>query len=155
MIQIGVIGSSSANELEERIAYEVGREIARRGCVLVCGGLGGVMEAACKGAKDEGGITVGIIPSLNKEDANPYVDVIIPTGYGLARNHLVVRASDVLIAVGGYIGTLSEISFALNENKTVIGINSWELDERRITKGKYLKAENAHEAVDMAIREVQ
>ena len=98
---------------------------------------------------------MGIIPSLNKEDANPYVDVVIPTGYGLARNHLVVRSSDVLIAVGGYIGTLSEISFALNENKTVVAINSWELDEGRITKGKYIKARDAREAVDIALREIQ
>ncbi len=136
-----------------RIAYRVGFLIARAGAVLVCGGLGGVMEEACRGAKEAGGTTVGILPSLNPGDANPHVDIVIPTGFGLARNVLVVRASDALVAVDGYVGTLSEIAFALNEGKTVVGIGSWRLDEHRISNGRYVHASTPEEAVDIALEE--
>lgn len=112
------------------------------------------MLHASKGAKDAGGLTMGILP-WGKEEANEYVDIAIPTHYGLARNHILVRASDVLIAIDGYIGTLSEISFALNEEKTVVALNSWEIDEEKITKGKYIKAENPEEAVKLALKEIR
>ena len=148
---IGVIGGSVCSEEICKIAYDVGFLIAQRGAALISGGMGGVMQHACKGAKDAGGITVGILP-YGKEDANPYVDIAIPTQYGLARNHMVVRASDVLIAIDGAIGTLSEISFALNEEKTVIALKSWEIEKKKITKGKYIEARTPEEAVELAFQ---
>jgi uncharacterized protein (TIGR00725 family) len=106
----------------------VGRLVAGRGAVLVSGGLGGVMEAACRGAREAGGTTVGILPGSDRAAANPYVDVAVPTGLGEARNALVVRAADVLIAVGGGYGTLSEIALALKAGKRVIGLGTWEIE---------------------------
>ncbi len=147
---VGIIGGSSCSEEICKLAYRVGYLLAKQDIVVVTGGLGGVMLHASKGAKDAGGITLGILP-YGKEEANPYVDIAIPTFFGLARNHLVVRASDVLIAIDGYIGTLSEISFALNENKTVISLFSWKLEKEKITKGRYLEANTPEEAVEMAI----
>ncbi len=148
---IGVIGGSSCNGRLCELAYRVGYLIGKSGALLVTGGLGGVMLHACRGAKDAGGLTLGILP-WGKEEANPYVDIGIPTHYGLARNHLVVRASDVLIAIDGFIGTLSEISFALNEGKTVISLESWHLEKDKISRGKYIEAENAEEAINLALR---
>jgi uncharacterized protein (TIGR00725 family) len=106
----------------------VGREVAARGALLVCGGLGGVMEAACRGAKDAGGRTVGILPGTDRAAANPFVDIAIPTGLGEARNALVVGAADGLIAVGGGYGTLSEIALALKAGKRVVGLDSWDIE---------------------------
>jgi uncharacterized protein (TIGR00725 family) len=128
--QIGVIGGGTCPSEIYEIAQEVGREIARNGFSLVCGGLGGVMEAACRGAKEAGGITIGILPTSNKRDANPYVDLVIPTGLGHARNVLVVHASDALVAVDGETGTLSEIAIALKVGKPIVGIKTWELEGR-------------------------
>jgi uncharacterized protein (TIGR00725 family) len=106
----------------------VGRGLAAQGAVVVCGGLGGVMEAACRGAKQAGGHTVGILPGSDRGAANPFVDTAVPTGLGEARNALVVRAADALIAVGGGYGTLSEIAFALKAGKRVVGLDSWDID---------------------------
>jgi uncharacterized protein (TIGR00725 family) len=110
------------------VAEEVGRLLARRGAVVVSGGLGGVMEAACRGARSEGGVAVGILPGLDRGAANPHVSVAVATGLGEARNALVVRAADALIAVGGAYGTLSEIALALKAGKPVIGLGTWEID---------------------------
>lgn len=110
------------------MAEEVGRLLARRGAVVVCGGLGGVMEAACRGARGEGGVAVGILPGLDRGAANPYVTVAVATGLGEARNALVVRAADALIAVGGAYGTLSEIALALKAGNPVIGLGTWKID---------------------------
>jgi uncharacterized protein (TIGR00725 family) len=96
--------------------------------VLICGGLGGVMEAACRGAKQTGGTTVGILPGDDRSAANPYVDIVIPTGLGEARNAVVVRSADALIAIGGAYGTLSEIAFALKAGKLVVGLGTWEVE---------------------------
>ena len=109
-------------------AAEVGRLIAERGAVLVCGGRGGAMEAACRGAKEVGGLTVGILPGSDRSEANPFVDVVLPTGLGEARNALVVAAADVVIAIGGGYGTLSEIALALKVGKRVIGLGTWEIE---------------------------
>jgi uncharacterized protein (TIGR00725 family) len=109
-------------------AAEVGRLIAERGAVLVCGGRGGAMEAACRGAKEVGGLTVGILPGPDRSEANPFVDVVLPTGLGDARNALVVGAADVVIAIGGGYGTLSEIALALKAGKRVIGLGTWEIE---------------------------
>jgi uncharacterized protein (TIGR00725 family) len=102
--------------------------LAERGAVLVCGGLGGVMEAACRGAKEGGATTIGILPGSDRSAANPFVDLAIPTGLGEARNALVVRSADALIAVGGGYGTLSEIALALKAGKRVAGIESWDVE---------------------------
>ena len=105
----------------------MGRRLAEAGAVVVCGGLGGVMEAACRGAKAAGGTTVGILPGTDRLDANDYVDVAIPTGIGEARNALVVGTADAVVAVGGEFGTLSEIALALKAGTPVIGLRTWEL----------------------------
>lgn len=141
---IGVIGTSEASNEEYKTAEEVGREIARRKGILVCGGLGGVMEASCRGAKSEGGLTIGIIPGSSKKEANPYVDIPIVTGISEARNIIVVRSSNAIIAIGGSFGTLSEIAFALKLEIPVIGINTWEVSTN------IKKATTPKEAVDLA-----
>src|SRR5881227_2676868 len=125
---VAVVGPGEAEPDEIAAAERVGAELARRGAVVVCGGLGGVMEAACRGAKEAGGTTVGILPGSDRGAANPFVDVALPTGLGEARNALVVRAADVLIAVGGAYGTLSEIALALKGGKRVVGLRSWDID---------------------------
>jgi uncharacterized protein (TIGR00725 family) len=124
---IAVVGAGRASAGELATAEAVGALLAERAAVVVCGGLGGVMEAACRGAKSAGGTTVGILPGLDRTAANEWVDVAIATGLGEARNSLVVRAADALIAVGGEFGTLSEIALALKTGKRVVGIGTWEL----------------------------
>ena len=140
-MHIGVIGAGQCSPSVERIAEEVGKEIAKFKAILICGGLGGVMEAAARGAKIEGGLTVGILPGVTPDEANQYIDVPIVTGLGHARNILVVRSSDALIAVEGGYGTLSEISIALKLKKPVVGINTWDISK------DILQAKNAREAV--------
>jgi len=117
-----------AGEGDSPVAQAVGRELASRSAVVVCGGLGGVMEAACRGAKEAGGHTVGILPGSDRTAANPFVDTAVPTGLGEARNVLVVRAADALIAVGGGYGTLSEIALALKAGKRVVALDSWDIE---------------------------
>ena len=124
---ISVIGPGEAGSEFTSIAEEVGREIARRDYAVVCGGLSGVMEAVCRGAKSEGGLTVGILPGDSKNSSNKYVDIPIVTAIGQARNLAVVLSGDVIIAIGGSFGTLSEISFALRFKKNIIGINTWDI----------------------------
>jgi uncharacterized protein (TIGR00725 family) len=123
-----VVGPGEATVDELAAAESVGRELARAGAVLVCGGLGGAMEAASRGAHEARGVAVGILPGTDRSAANPYLDVAIPTGLGEARNALVVRAADALVAVGGGYGTLSEIAFALKAGKPVVGLGTWEID---------------------------
>jgi uncharacterized protein (TIGR00725 family) len=134
---IGVIGSGFADGKTLHTAETVGRIIAKRGALLVCGGLGGVMEAAARGAKTEGGTTIGILPHPEKESANPFIDIPVATGFGEGRNVIIVRTADALIAIGGEYGTLSEIAFALKMGKTVIGLDTWDI------KG-VVKAESGH-----------
>jgi hypothetical protein len=141
---IAVIGAGCADKELLTIAEEVGRLIALNGAVLVCGGLGGVMEAASRGANTEGGITIGILPGLEKSAANPYIKVPVATGLGEIRNAIIVRSADVLIAIGGEYGTLSEIAFGLKTGKTVIGIGTWDI------KG-IIKARSAEDAVNRAL----
>ncbi len=124
MHYIGVIGSSSCTTEEKITAFETGKEIAERDRVLICGGLGGVMEEASRGCYKEGGTVIGILPGNKRSEANPYVTYALPTGLGEVRNFLVVRSSDVLIAIAGGYGTLSEIAIALKENKHVITIGT-------------------------------
>jgi uncharacterized protein (TIGR00725 family) len=126
---VAVVGAGDVldGSPEAEAAEAVGRLVAEAGAVVVCGGLGGVMAAACRGAAGAGGTTVGILPGSSRTDANPWVSVALPTGLGEARNALVVRAVDVLVAVGGGYGTLSEIALALKAGKRVIGLGSWEI----------------------------
>lgn len=120
-----MIGPGAAEPADVDRAEAVGAALAKAGAVLVCGGLGGVMEAACRGAHDAGGLTIGLLPSDAREAANEWVQVAIPTGLGEARNVLVVRAASAVIAIGGGWGTLSEMALALRAGKPVIGLESW------------------------------
>ena len=125
---IGVIGGSEAAPDILMLAEQVGGLIARAGGVLVCGGLGGVMEAAARGAKAEGGLTVGIVPGPSRAEANDHIDIAVATNMGHARNAIIAQTCDALIAVGGRYGTLSEIGFGLALGKKVIGLRSWDID---------------------------
>lgn len=138
---LAVIGAGSADGSILRIAEDVGKYIARRNAIMICGGLGGVMEAAAKGAKSEGGITVGILPHDNRLKINPYIDIPVATGFGEGRNIIIVRTADALIAIGGEFGTLSEIAHALKIGKIVVGINTWDIEG-------IVKADNAEDAVN-------
>jgi uncharacterized protein (TIGR00725 family) len=125
---IGVIGGNSVGKKHYDAAFTAGAGIAKRGAVLVCGGLSGVMEAACRGAKSEGGTTIGILPGKSRKAANGFVDHAIATGLGEARNLAIVNTADAFIAIDGKEGTLSEIAFALKAGKKVIGIDTYDID---------------------------
>jgi uncharacterized protein (TIGR00725 family) len=148
---IAVIGGSQCSPQEAEVAEKVGRELAQQGAVLVCGGLGGVMEAACKGANAEGGLTIGILPGDSRQAANPYVQIPIITGMGYARNVIVVKSAQAVIAIGGSYGTLSEISHALQNNIPVIGLNTWSLSRNGQPDTSIIPAQNPTEAVDKAL----
>ena len=151
-LRIAVIGPNECSEAEYELGVAVGRELARQGCVLVCGGLGGMMEAAAKGAKSEGGLTVGILPGSDAADANAFIDVPLPTGLGTFRNMLVVRSTDAVIAIDGRYGTLSEIAFALRLKVPVVGLHTWTISkDGKIDPGIHV-AKTPREAVDMAVQ---
>jgi len=143
-VRIGVIGGGSPEAEALEIAFEVGKLIAEKGAILVCGGLGGVMEAASQGAKKAGGMTVGILPGNNPDQANPYIDIPIATNMGHSRNSLVALNSDVLIAIDGQYGTLSEIAFGCIYEKKIIGLGTWDI------KG-IIQAETPEQAVNLAL----
>jgi uncharacterized protein (TIGR00725 family) len=124
-----------------------GKLIAEKGAILVCGGLSGVMEAAARGVKQAGGLSIGILPGNSPQDANPHIDIAIATGLGYTRNSLVVMNSDILIAIDGRYGTLSEIAYGRVQGKKVIGISTWDI------KG-VIKAETAEEAVNLALKDI-
>lgn len=147
--QIGVIGAGKCDKDVALIAEEVGREIAKHGAVLICGGLGGVMQAAARGAKQEDGTTIGILPGNNREDANPYIDIVILSAMGHARNAIIAQSCDALIAIDGEYGTLSEIALSLKMGKTVVVLESkWAIEGTIVAK-------NAKEAVEMAFGDNQ
>jgi uncharacterized protein (TIGR00725 family) len=148
-VYIGVIGAGHCTNKLKKVALEVGREIAESGAIMVCGGLDGIMKAAAEGAKSAQGATIGIIPSDNKADANEHIDCVIATGMGEVRNLIIIRTADVLIALPGMFGTLSELGFALKLKKPVISLGSWDIHE------KIIKAENPKEAVKLALQEIQ
>ncbi len=126
-LRIGVIGASTCSAKLNRMAYEVGRLIAESGAVLICGGMGGVMAAACRGAVEAGGMTVGILPGSSARDGNGNLTVPVVTGMGYARNAIVVQSSQVLIAIGGKYGTLSELAFAAQFKIPVVGLSTWKI----------------------------
>ncbi|MCR4408032.1 MAG: TIGR00725 family protein [Anaerolineae bacterium] len=148
---IAVVGASQCTPREAEIAEAIGRELARRGAILICGGRGGVMEAACRGAKAGGGQTVGILPGASRYEANPYVDIPIATGLGEARNLIIVRSADAVIAVGGEYGTLSELAFALKLGVPVVGLGTWELSKGGLSVDAILRATSPVEAVEQAL----
>ena len=150
-IYVAVIGSAVCDAQDAALAMEVGGAIAQRGAVLVCGGRGGVMEAACQGAKSAGGTTIGILPGKDRREANPYVDVPIATGLGEARNAIVVRAADAVVAIGGGYGTLSEIGLALKMGRPVVGLGTWELRQTGQPVDAVVPVETAVQAVDLAL----
>ena len=124
---MAVVGPGEADAQAEEQAAMLGRALAAGGAVVVCGGLGGVMGAACRGAREGGGTTVGILPGTDRVAANPWVDVALPTGLGEARNALVVLAADAVVAVAGGFGTLSEIALALKSGRRVVGLATWDI----------------------------
>jgi uncharacterized protein (TIGR00725 family) len=150
-LYVSVSGSGDAPPETNALAEEVGSLLARADAVVVCGGLGGVMEAVCRGAKSAGGRTVGILPGTERADANPYVDIALPTGLGESRNALIARAADVLIAIAGEFGTLSEIGFALKVGTPVVGLNTWELRQRGERIEAVRSAATPAEAVKLAV----
>lgn len=155
-ITIGVIGGSSIDEKNRDLAYEVGKHIALNDAVLVCGGLGGTMEAASRGAAENGGLVVGLLPGEEKGSANPFIHIALPTGMGVGRNILVVRSSDVLIAFPGSYGTLSEIALALNTGKTVIYMpGAWNLSKiGQVDSSLFKEAFDAPSAVGLALNAI-
>jgi len=148
---IAVIGGSDCTPEEARLAEEVGRGLARNGAVLICGGLGGVMRAACKGASAEGGLTVGILPGNSRQTANPYVNIPIVTNLSEARNIIVVKSAEAIIAIGGGYGTLSELGHALRNGTPVIGLNTWSLSRNERPDNSIVPARNPADAVKKAL----
>lgn len=148
---IAVVGPGICTEEEARSAYAVGKALAEAGVAVITGGLGGVMEAACRGAFEASGVTIGILPGLNPADANRFVSVPIATGLGELRNYLIVRAADAVIAIGGEWGTLSEIAMAMKLGRSVVGLGSWDLKSPNPATRPMLKAESPDEAVKLAL----
>ena len=148
---IAVVGASHASTDELKTAEEIGRLIARSGAVLVCGGMEGVMEAACRGASGEGGMTVGILPGDTRHGANEFVRIPVVTGIGHARNVAVVKTAQAVIAVGGGYGTLSEIAHALQGGIPVIGLGTWRISQNGKNQDPIIRAGNPHEAVETAL----
>lgn len=148
---MAVVGTGTADAAEAATAEQVGRILAERGCVVVCGGLGGVMEAVARGARGEGGTVVGLLPGTDRGDGNEHLSVAVATGLGEMRNALVVRSADAVIAVGGAYGTLSEIALALRAGTPVVGLDTWELVRRGRPDQSVIRAGDPHAAVELAL----
>lgn len=152
---IAVIGDGRCDAATAAEAEAVGRALAEAGATVVCGGLGGVMEAACRGAKSAGGTTVGILPGLDRRAANPYVDIPIVTGMDQARNLIVVRTGQAVVAVRGGYGTLSEIAHALKAGLPVVGLGTWELSKQHERMDAICRAGTPEEAARLAVELAQ
>jgi len=150
---VAVVGAGAAGEEERELAARVGRALAEGGAVVVCGGLGGVMEAAARGARQSGGTSIGILPGTDRRKANEFVDVALATGMGEGRNILVVRNADAVVAVGGEFGTLSEVALALQAGIPVVGLHTWELSKGGRSVDAMLTAATPEEAAATALRE--
>ncbi len=142
---IAVFGGSECSPEDFQLAEQVGKLLAEKGILVICGGLFGIMEAVCKGASEGGGITIGILPGNNTNSANQYVTIPIATGMGIGRNVIIAHSADACIAIDGKYGTLSEIAYALQLEKPVVTLNSWDNIPGTIS------AINAEEAVSIAI----
>lgn len=152
---IGVIGERSCNRETRRVAEAVGRLVAEKGATLVCGGMGGVMEAASQGATSAGGVVLGILPGCSREEGNPYLTLSIVTGMGEGRNIILVRSCDAVIAIGGGYGTLSEIAFAHKFGVPVVGLQTWTLVKGGEVDSRIFRASDPNEAVATALRLAQ
>jgi len=150
-IYVAVCGPGIATPDEEAWAEEIGRLLARAGAVVVCGGVSGVMDAVARGVEGEGGTSIGILPGPDRGEASPHLTHSIPTGMGEGRNALVARAADVLIAVSGEFGTLSEIALALKMDIPVVGLHSWDLQRRGEAVAGIRAATSPREAVAAAL----
>ena len=148
---IGVIGGSSATAEEAALAEAVGRALAESGAALICGGRGGVMEAACRGAREAGGLTIGILPGADRGEANPYVALAIPTGIGYARNAIITRAAEAVIAIAGSFGTLSEIAYSLDFGTPVVGLRTWKVEREGHPAAPIVYTDDPQEAVKEAL----
>ena len=149
---VSVIGSATCTEKERTHAEAIGAGLAKHGIAIVCGGRGGVMEAVCRGAQLRGGLALGLLPSLDREEANPYVSLALPTGLGQARNVLVVAAGEAVIAIGGGYGTLSEIGFALKLGKPLIGLGTWEASRSDGSAAGIIEVGTPEEAVSACLK---
>jgi hypothetical protein len=152
---IAVIGGSSATPEEAALAEGVGQALAQAGALLICGGRGGVMEAACRGAQKAGGLTIGVLPGGDRSEANRYVEIAIATGIGYARNAIIVRTADGVIAVGGSYGTLSEIGLALAYDKPLVGLGTWDVARKGHAEVPIARAGTAEDAVRMILARVR
>lgn len=150
---IAVVGASKCSKKLRDMAAAVGKYVAENGGVIVCGGMGGIMEGAARGAKEAGGTTIGILPSDNKADANEYIDHVIATGFGEARNIIVVRTADAVVAFPGKFGTLSEMAFALHAKRPVISVSAWKLGDEIIQVDDPLEA--AEQAMTLAKERIE
>jgi uncharacterized protein (TIGR00725 family) len=150
---VAVCGSATATADELAAAERIGELLARAGVTLVCGGMGGVMDAAARGCAAAGGTSIGVLPGVDRSGASAYLSVVLPTGLGEARNALVVRAADAVIAVGGEFGTLSEIALALKMGKRVVGMDTWSFERRRSAADPVERAGSPDEAVALALAE--
>jgi hypothetical protein len=148
---ISVIGGGQCGAAEYASAMEVGRLVAKTGATLVCGGLAGIMEAAARGAKEAGGTTIGILPGHDRNLANPYIDHVVTTGIGHARNLAVVSSGDAVIAVGGGYGTLSEIGLAAKIGRPVVILSGWRLQNDQGTEGIWY-ASSPREAMALVLQ---
>ncbi|HZD80216.1 MAG TPA: TIGR00725 family protein [Actinomycetota bacterium] len=148
---VAVCGAAEPTAQEAEWAQEIGRGLAAAGAVVVCGGLGGVMDAAARGAESAGGTSLGILPGSDRSEASTHLTVAIPTGLGEARNALVVRSADVVIAVGGEFGTLSEIALALKRGTPVVGLATWRVAKARPAVDPIVRVEDPQEAVAAAL----
>ena len=148
---ITVIGGAEPSPQEAQLAEGIGRTLAKQGASLVCGGLGGVMEEACKGVKSEGELTIDVLPGESRQAANPYVQISVVTGFGYARNLAVVKSAQAVIAIGGSYGTLSEISYELQSGIPVIGLNTWSLSRNDQWGNSIILAQNLTESVNKAL----
>lgn len=151
-LYVSVIGPHACSAAEHDAGFAIGAGLAKAGAILVCGGLGGLMEAAAKGAKSEGGWTVGILPGDRRSDANDFMDVVLPTGMGPLRNALVARTADAVIAVAGGYGTLSEIAFALRLGIPVVGLHTWTVSRGGEVDAAITVAADPQDAVAKALR---
>jgi uncharacterized protein (TIGR00725 family) len=152
---VAVVGGAQCSRDEAKLAEAVGVELAKKKVTLICGGLGGVMAAACKGARSAGGKTVGIVPGNTRDEANSYVDIPIVTGIGEARNVIVVNTAQAVIAIGGKFGTLAEIAYALRSKIPVVGLNTWTLSKNGRLVKSIIAANNPKEAVEKALAAIK
>ncbi len=148
---VAVIGASKCTARESKWAEEAGQELAKNGAAVICGGLTGVMEAVCRGANKAGGLTIGILPGDTAEAANAYVSIPVVTGLGYARNSIVVKSAQAVIAIGGGYGTLSEIAYACQRRIPIIGLNTWEMSRNGDADKTIIRANSPKEAVAMAL----